>query len=214
LLFEKSAGELEGLQDPFLDLAIHLYREREGARKRNERLDAELSDLRRQYIKVLSHWKGKTLSPDANSTIRFSFGPVAGYSPLDAVSYAPFTTLKGVLEKETGKKPFIVPGTLNQLYKDKNFGTWIHPDYQDVPVNFIHEVDSTGGNSGSPVFDENGDLVGILFDGNYEALTSDWQYDRDIQRSISVDIRYVMFVTEKLARATHIMRELDLSPDR
>jgi len=209
-LFSKSVKEIEAIDDPLLQMAARLYPETEIVRKRNERLNARLEDLRRQYILALKAKSSAPLYPDANSTLRFSWGAVAGYNPRDAVSYAPFTTLTGVMEKETGQEPFIVPKELKALYRQKDFGRWVHPDLQDVPVAFTHKVDSTGGNSGSPVFNARGELAGILFDGNYEALTGDWKFDNDIQRSISVDIRYVLFITEKLAKADHILKEMGL----
>ncbi|HDP94646.1 MAG TPA: S46 family peptidase, partial [Candidatus Aminicenantes bacterium] len=209
-LFTKSVKEIEAVNDPLLQLAARMYPETEAARKRNERLNARLEDLRRQYILALKARSSSPLYPDANSTLRFSWGEVAGYEPRDAVRYAPFTTLSGVMEKETGEKPFIVPEGLKAIYKEKDFGRWAHPDLNDVPVAFTHKVDSTGGNSGSPVFNARGELAGILFDGNYEALTGDWEFDNDIQRSISVDIRYVLFITEKLAKADHILKEMGL----
>ena len=209
-LFTQSVKEIEAVNDPLLQLAARMYPETEAMRKRNERLNARLEDLRRQYILALKARSSSPLYPDANSTLRFSWGEVAGYAPRDAVRYAPFTTLSGVMEKETGKEPFVVPEGLKALYQQKDFGRWIHPDLNDVPVAFTHKVDSTGGNSGSPVFNAKGELAGILFDGNYEALTGDWEFDNDIQRSISVDIRYVLFITEKLAKADHILKEMGL----
>jgi hypothetical protein len=135
---------------------------------------------------------------------------VAGYKPADAVWYKPFTTLKGVIEKNTGEEPFNMPPALKPLYDNKEFGRWVDPDRGDMTVAFTHICDITGGNSGSPVLNGKGELIGIAFDGNYEAMTSDWQFDGDIQRSISVDIRYVMFITEKLAGADFILKEMGL----
>lgn len=210
LLFYKSVDELEALNDPFINLAKNLYQENETLRKRNEKFNAKITELRKSYIDALYAWKGTGLYPDANRTMRFSYGVVAGYKPKDAVSYKPITTLKGVLEKDTGKEPFNVPEALKTLYKNKDFGRWTDPTLKDVPVAFTHKVDSTGGNSGSPVLNAKGELVGILFDGNYEAMTSDWQYDDAVQRSISVDIRYVMFITEKLGNAKNILKEMGI----
>jgi hypothetical protein len=209
-LFNKKVKELEALNDPFIQLAKRLYSQAEAYRKRSKRNQAAVEELRKRYIDALYAWKGSNLYPDANRTLRFSCGPVEGYSPRDAVYYTPFTTLKGMLAKDTGKRPFDVPEGLKTLYAEKDFGRWLHPDLKDVSIAFTHKVDSTGGNSGSPVMNTKGELVGILFDGNYEAMTADWQYEEAITRSISVDIRLVMFVTEKLANAHHILKEMGL----
>jgi len=209
-LFNKTSKELEALNDPFINLAKALYPEKEARQKRIEKLSANLTELRKKYIDALYAWKGMSLYPDANRSIRFSYGQVEGYQPRDAVYYEPFTTIKGMLEKDTGNEPFDMPQELKELYAKKDFGRWMDSDLMDVPIAFIHKVDSTGGSSGSPVLNAKGELVGILFDGNYESMTSDWQYDKDIQRSISVDIRFVMFVTEKLANAQNILEEMGI----
>lgn len=209
-LFYKPVKELDALDDPLIQLAKNIYAEQEALKKKNETFDANVNELRKEYIDALYAWKGTGLYPDANSTIRFSYGRVKGYSPRDAVDYKPFTTIKGMLEKDTGQEPFDMPESLKKLYKNRDFGKWAHPRLMDVPIAFTHIVDSTGGNSGSPVFNAKGELAGILFDGNYEAMSCDWQYDPEIQRSISVDIRFVMFVTEKLAEARHILKEMGI----
>jgi hypothetical protein len=209
-LYNLSSKEIESLNDPLLDLARQLYPEIEAARKWDETFGARITDLRRKYLEALVAWKGAGLYPDANRTIRFTFGPVAGYSPRDAVEYAPFSAIRGILEKETGAEPFEVPEKLKELYQKKDFGRWVDPDLNDVPVAFLHSCDITGGNSGSPVLNTRGELVGIAFDGNYEAMNSDWQFDENLQRTISVDIRYVMFITEKFAGAAHILKEMGL----
>jgi hypothetical protein len=207
-LFYKPVKELDALDDPLIQLAKNIYAEGEALKKKNETFDANINELRKEYINALYTWKGTGLYPDANSTIRFSYGRIKGYSPRDAVVYKPFTTIKGMLEKDTGQEPFDMLEDLKKLYKNRDLGRWTHPQLKVVPIAFTHTVDSTGGNSGSPVLNAKGELVGILFDGNYEAMACDWQYDPEIQRSISVDIRFVMFVTEKLAGAHHILREM------
>jgi len=209
-LFHKIVKELDASTDPFIDLAKRLYPVEEALREKDREDNAVLEELRKKYIDALYAWKGANLYPDANGTIRFTYGAVEGYSPRDAVYFASFTTIKGILEKDTGQEPFNVPSELKELYVKKDFGRWKHPGMDDVTVAFTHTVDSTGGNSGSPVMNTRGEMVGILFDGNYEAMTSDWQYDSAIQRTISVDIRYVMFITEKLAKAHAILKELGL----
>ncbi len=209
-LFKKSSKELDALNDPFLILAKNLYPENEESKKTNEEFMARISDLRKKYIDAIYAWKGSSLYPDANSTIRFTYGDVAGYSPRDAVSYNYITTLKGVMEKETGEDPFIVPAALKELYQKKDYGIWKDATLNDVPVAFTHKCDITGGNSGSPVMNAKGELIGIAFDGNYEAMTGDWQYDEKLQRTISVDIRYVLFITEKLSNANFILKEMGI----
>lgn len=209
-LFKKSVKELEALNDPFINMAKSLYAEKEEFRKRNEKFGASITELRKQYISALSKWKKGILYSDANRTIRFTYGNVEGYNPKDAVCYAPFTTLKGVIEKDTGKAPFDVPKALMKLYEKKDFGRWKDPILNDVPVDFLHKCDITGGNSGSPVLNANGELIGIAFDGNWEAMNSDWEFNEAKQRTISVDIRYVMFITEKLGKADRISKEVEL----
>lgn len=207
-LSEKSSAEMEKLNDPFINLAAALYVEIEDLQKRNEKFAARITELRKEYINALYAWKGSKLYPDANGTIRFTWGKIAGYSPRDAVQYAPFTTLTGVIEKDNGKEPFNMPDKLRVIHQNKNYGPYLDNNLQDVPVDFTHKVDTTGGNSGSPVLNAYGELIGILFDGNYEAMNSDWQYDDKIQRSISVDIRYVQFIMDKFMDAGFLLQEM------
>ena len=210
-LFFKKSNELEAMNDPFLNLAKSIYKEKELSKKRSENFGANIVALRKRYIDGLYAWRGSNIYPDANRTIRFSYGRVEGYRPRDAVYYKPFTFIKGMLEKDTGKVPFDMPQGVKDLYKKKDFGRWTYSGVNDVPIAFLHKVDSTGGNSGSPVLNAKGEIVGILFDGNYESMTGDWLYEPDIQRSISVDIRFVMFITEKLAGAKKILKEMNLN---
>jgi hypothetical protein len=205
-----SSEELEASGDPLITLAANKYDESEAQRKRTLKFNANIGNLRKEYIDALYAWKGEGLYPEANGTMRFTYGHVAGYEPADAVWYEPFTTLKGVVEKHTDEFPFDSPDKLNELWKNRDFGQWADSALGDVPVAFTHRCDITGGNSGSPVMNAKGELVGLAFDGNYEAMTSDWQYDYDIQRTISVNIKYVLFITDKYAGAHHILEEMGL----
>jgi len=207
-LFDKSPKELEALNDPFINIVVALYPYEEVNSEMYNQFAAKVTDLRKHYIDALYEWKGSGMYPDANGSIRFTWGPVKGYSPEDAVWYEPFTSLHGVIAKNTGQEPFDVPEGLVGLYKSKDYTGFTDPDLEDVPVAFLHMGDITGGNSGSPVMNSRGEIIGVVFDGNYEAMISDWQYDYDLQRIISVDMRYVMFVTEKFGNAGFILKEM------
>jgi len=207
-LFRKKVKELETLNDPFMKMAISIDPMSTEIANTNQTFGAKVSALRKDYLNGLFAWKGSAMYPDANSTIRFTWGRVKGYKPRNAVQYFPFTTLQGVIEKNTGEEPFNAPQSLVNLYNKKDFGRWKDPVLKDVPVAFLNQCDITGGNSGSPVMNGKGELVGVVFDGNYEAMISDWQYDYNLQRAISVDIRYVLFITEKYANAGFILDEM------
>ena len=152
----------------------------------------------------------KAFYPDANSTMRLTYGPVGDYSPADAVQYDFITTANGILQKKDNTNPeFIVPEHLEELIRNKDFGQYAD-ESGELVVCFIHGTDITGGNSGSPVMNGNGDLIGLAFDGNWEAMSGDIAFEHQLQRTISVDIRYVLWIVDKFAGATNIINELDL----
>ncbi|WP_373782414.1 S46 family peptidase [Bacteroides heparinolyticus] len=153
---------------------------------------------------------GKPIYPDANSTLRLTYGRVLPYSPADGVEYGYYTTLKGVMEKEDpNNREFVVPTKLKQLYQAKDFGRYALPD-GEMPVCFIVNTDNTGGNSGSPVFNAKGELIGTGFDRNYEGLTGDIAFRPSSQRAACVDIRYTLFIIDKFAGASHLIKELTI----
>jgi hypothetical protein len=166
-------------------------------------LHACLSDVKELY-------QGKGFIPDANNTLRLTFGRIKGYSPADAVRYEPFTTLKGVLEKTTGKEPFDTPAALADLFQKRDFGSFAHPRLGDVPVCILYDADTTGGNSGSPVLNARGELVGINFDRTYEATINDYAWSEEYSRSIAVDIRYVLWVVQKFGGAGFLLKEMGI----
>ena len=151
----------------------------------------------------------RVMYPDANSSMRVTYGKVLDYSPADAVTFDFVTTLDGVMAKEDPSNPeFVVPEKLNQLYKAKDYGRY--GENGKMVVGFLTNNDITGGNSGSPVLNGDGELTGLAFDGNWEAISGDYAFEPDLQRTICVDIRYVLFVIEKYAGATNLIKELDI----
>ncbi|MBR7003551.1 MAG: S46 family peptidase [Bacteroidales bacterium] len=159
---------------------------------------------------LLEWQKGKATYPDANSTMRLTYGSVLPYSPKDAVMYNYYTTLKGVMEKEDPDNyEFKVPAKLKELYEAKDYGQYAMAD-GNLPVCFLTNNDITGGNSGSPVLDADGCLIGLAFDGNWESMSSDVMFEPDLQRCICVDIRYVLFLMDKLGGAGHLLSEMNL----
>ena len=207
-LYKKTTKELQALNDPFINLAYSIDPMATDIQNINQKFGNNVTELRKIYLDGLFEWKGTGMYPDANGTKRFTWGKIKGYRPADAVWYYPFTTLEGVVEKNTGIAPFDAPAALVSLYTMKDFGRWANPIMKDVPVAFLNQCDITGGNSGSPVLNAKGEICGLAFDGNYESMISDWQYDYSLQRCINVDIHYVLFITEKVGKAGFLLNEI------
>ena len=154
--------------------------------------------------------KGKAMAPDANSTIRLTYGNVLSYYPRDAVFYNYYTTLKGVMEKEDStNSEFIVPQKLKDLYNAKDYGQYVNAK-GELATCFITNNDITGGNSGSPVINGNGELIGLAFDGNSEAMSGDIDFEENLQRCICLDVRYALFIIDKYAGATNLIKEMSI----
>ncbi len=173
-------------------------------------INKSLERGQRLYLSgLLEMQKGRKFYPDANSTMRLTYGIVDDYYPRDAVHYNYFTTLKGVIEKEDpGNWEFILPEKLKELYNNKDYDKYGIDGV--MPVCFTTNNDITGGNSGSPVINSNGEIIGLAFDGNWEAMSGDVIFEPELQRCICVDIRYVLFIIEKYAGATNLINELKL----
>ncbi len=150
------------------------------------------------------------MAPDANSTLRLTYGTVGSYKPRDAVFYNYYTTIEGVMQKEDpNSTEFIVPQRLKDLYKAKDFGPYTNKK-GEMSVCFISNNDITGGNSGSPVINANGELIGLAFDGNSEAMSGDIDFEENLQRCINLDVRYALFIIEKYAGAMNLIKEMNI----
>lgn len=205
--FEKIWGKDAGYQ--FIrSLSKHFY---EQINPEYERIQLQINALQRTYMKAqLELFPNARIFPDANSTMRVTYGKVKGYSPADAVYYNPVTYLEGVMEKyQPGDYEFDVPEKLIELHKAKDYGAYADKNGK-IPVCFIATNHTTGGNSGSPALDAHGNLIGLNFDRVWEGTMSDIYYDPEICRNIMVDIRYVLFIVEKYANAKHLVDEMKL----
>ena len=198
-------------EDPMILFAKSVQEEKSNLNAALADFDAGYAIAHRMYVKgLLAMYQDKANFPDANFSLRLTYGQVKGYSPRDADYYSCQTTLDGVMEKEDSTNwEFVVPARLKELYAAKDFGRYGMPDGK-MPVAFSATTHSTGGNSGSPVLNANGELIGINFDRNWEGVGGDIQYLPDYQRSIIVDIRYVLFLIDKYAGAGYLLEEMDL----
>ena len=203
-LYGLSWSEMQA-QHPFIS---GLVDERAALAARGAKFNSNIDRLRLAYMQALTEMKGGPVYPDANSSLRFSYGNVKGYTSRESEYRSPFTTMKGMFEKDTGVNPFDAPQKLKDLNAAKDFGQFGSGD--TVGLNFLSTTDIIGGNSGSPILNGNGEQVGLCFDGNFEGLGNDFYYDYDKNRTISVDIRYVLFVTEKFGGAKWVVDEMKL----
>ncbi len=167
--------------------------------------------LHKTYVRGLCEmYSPEPKSPDANFTLRLTYGNVKSYDPKDGIHYNFYTTLKGVMEKEDPNNPeFVIPAKLKELYAAKDFGRYAMAN-GEMPACFLTTNDITGGNSGSPVINGKGELIGCAFDGNWESLSGDINFDNNLQRCIAVDIRYVLFIIDKLGECGHLINEMTI----
>lgn len=203
----------EASTDPAIQYAVALMPsllEQEAARKRRA---GEALTARATYLQAVADYKasqGQFVYPDANLSLRITFGNVMGYEPRDGVAYTPFTTLEGLVAKDTGADPFDSPKALLDAVAAKRYGGLEDPRIGSVPVNHLSNLDITGGNSGSPVLDAHGKLVGLAFDGNWESVSSNWVFDPKMTRMISVDSRYMQWIMQEVYPAPALLQELNL----
>jgi hypothetical protein len=207
-LFGKSPEEIKAIDDPFIQLAVELYPLYQEQKEIGKTRKGALDQLYAKLIDVKKEFMGSDFVPDANGTLRLTYGNIRGYSPRDAVFSYPITTLDGVVEKTTSEIPFDSPIKLLKLHKQKKFGRFGHPKLGSVPVGILYNMDTTGGNSGSAVLNSKGELVGINFDRAYEATINDFAWSEDYSRSIAVDIRYVLWVLDIYSGADYLLEEM------
>jgi hypothetical protein len=212
-LMDKDAAAIAASDDAFLKLAVKLHAVGLSLEERRMEVDGNLERVVPQYMAAVIAWKksqGKPVYPDANSTLRVTYGTVSAYSPKDGLTKGPFTTVEGIVEKHTGKDPFIAPDSLIDAVKAKRYGQFKDPVLGTVPVNFLSSADTTGGNSGSAVMNKRGELIGLNFDSTYESITKDWYFDPAITRAIHLDIRYMLWVMKEVDHADNLLQEMTI----
>jgi hypothetical protein len=210
---DKSVADFEKSSDPFIQLAVKTFSVRKALEEKDEELSGNIQAYRPKYMEALiAYFNDKKLPvyADANSTLRITYGNVKGYSPVDGLTATPFTTLEGIVEKDTGIKPFNASKKQLELIKSKNYGEYAKKELGSVPVNYLGTLDITGGNSGSPTLNDKAEFVGLVFDGVYESIIGDWDYDTKLNRSIHVDIKYMLWVMEHVDGATNLIEEMDI----
>ncbi len=207
--------KIKGMDDVMQDPAVNLYRAiAQAAMKLTPAIEASsgaIAEANKAFTKGLMEWKaGEPSYPDANSTMRLTYGTVKSYSPKDGVLYKHYTTLKGVIEKENNDDyEFRVPARLHEIYVNRDYGQYANEN-GELPACFLINCDITGGNSGSPVMDADGNLIGLAFDGNWESMSSDVMFEPELQRCICVDIRYVFLLMDKFGGAGYLLDEMNI----
>jgi hypothetical protein len=212
-MLDAKPATLKKSKDPFVKLALHLLPTVKKLEKRDDALWADLAILYPVYVEGMMAFKGGMIAPDANATLRISYGTVRGYRPSsDAPVYEPFTTVTQIPKKATGEEPFDAPKEQLDAIAAGKWGPYAARGLNEVPVDFLSDLDITGGNSGSPIINARGELVGLAFDGNYEGLASDVVFKGETTRTISVDIRYVLWMADAVDGADNVVEELGFQP--
>ena len=213
-LLEKTTADLVAAGDPFIALAAALEPMAEANREAAKNRAGAYARIRPVYMEALVEHAGGLLAPDANSTLRVTYGQVKGVAPRDGMFYHPQTTLAGIVEKHTGEGEFDAPRKQLDAIAALRAGKktpFFDAGVKDVPVNFLSTVDTTGGNSGSPTLNAKGELVGLLFDGTYESVSSDYLFDAVKTRSIHVDSRYMLWTMAEVDGAERLLQEMNVT---
>ncbi|HEV7239065.1 MAG TPA: S46 family peptidase [Thermoanaerobaculia bacterium] len=198
-MFEETPAQLHARKDPLVELGFALNIEIDTLVERKNRCEGTISRLRPEWRRAVIAHAGKPVAPDANNTLRVSFAHVKGYAPRDGVFYTPQTTLRGVVDKHTNAEPFDVPDAVLAAA----------PDDLALPVNFLADGDTTGGNSGSPVVNGRGELVGVNFDRVWENVANDFAFNPDVARNVSADVQYLLWMLRDVAKAEELLREVE-----
>ena len=212
-LIKASPDAVLASADPLMQLAATLQPALLRLEEEGKQRSGELMRLRPAYMQALIGYResqGRAVYPDANSTLRVSYGKVSPLSPRDGMDYRPLTTVAGIVEKNTGVEPFDAPKPLLDAIAAGDFGSTIDPTLKTQTVDFMTNLDTTGGNSGSPVLDANGKLIGLNFDSNWEAVSASWMFDPRYKRAIHVDMRYLRWLLAKVYPAPHLLSEMNL----
>ncbi|HET9047424.1 MAG TPA: S46 family peptidase [Chiayiivirga sp.] len=213
--FNADQASLKASKDGFIQLAIVLEPALKDMEQRFKTLSGAMARLQPGYMQALIDYRasqGKATYPDANSSLRITFGNVMGVSPRDGLEYLPFTTTRGLVEKHSDQPLFDVTQPQLEAIAERRFGPWEVAALKDVPVNYLADLDVTGGNSGSPTLNAKGELVGLIFDGIWESVASNWVFNPALTRTIHVDSRYMLWLMDEVYPAPAILKELGVEP--
>jgi hypothetical protein len=211
-MFDETPEALLARRDPLLDLGFALDAERKALKDRRDAAAGATLRLRPTWRKAVIAAAGRPVAPDANGSLRVTFGRVRGYSPREAVTMAPHTTLAGAVEKHTGEDPFDLPARVREAFAARRFGRWADPVLGQVPIGLLTDCDTTGGNSGSPTIDGEGRLVGVNFDRVWENVANDFGYNPDVARNVNADVRYLLWNLDVVEGAGDLLKELGVAP--
>jgi hypothetical protein len=210
---DRSVEEFRRSDDPLIQYAVASHEERMALEHASKELRGQFQRWRPQYMEAVIAYNrslGQPIYADANSSLRVTIGQVQGNQPRDGLVNQPFTSLEGILGKDTGTEPFNAPARQLDLIRAKQYGDYALPSLGTVPVNFLSTLDITGGNSGTAAMNSKAQLVGLLFDGVYESIIGDWDFDEQKNRAISVDARYMLWVMENMDGATNLLEEMTI----